>query len=75
MRNAEWICRRWLDRRDSRFDLSIPIPHSTLRIPPFNGKELADVKSGLKRMLAFWAPTALAVIGTGVGVLGPLLRR
>jgi len=38
-------------------------------------KELADVKSGLKWMLAFWAPTALAVIGTGAGVLSLLLRR
>ena len=38
-------------------------------------KELADVKSGVKWMLAFWAPTALAVIGTGAGVLSLLLRR
>ena len=38
-------------------------------------KELADVKSGLKWMLAFWAPTALAVIGTSAGVLSLLLRR
>src|SRR5207247_4664800 len=38
-------------------------------------RELADVKSGLKWMLAFWAPTALAVIGTGAGVLSLLLRR
>ena len=38
-------------------------------------KDLADVKSGLKWMLAFWAPTALAVIGTGAGVLSLLLRR
>ena len=38
-------------------------------------KELADVKSGLKWMLVFWAPTALAVIGTGAGVLSLLLRR
>ena len=37
-------------------------------------KELADVKSGLKWMLAFWAPTALAVIGTGAGVISLLLR-
>jgi hypothetical protein len=37
--------------------------------------ELADVKSGLKWMLVFWAPTALAVIGTGAGVIGLLLRR
>ena len=38
-------------------------------------KELADVKSGLKWMLVFWAPTALAVIGTGAGVISLLLRR
>ena len=38
-------------------------------------KELSDVKSGLKWMLVFWAPTALAVIGTGAGVLSLLLRR
>ena len=38
-------------------------------------KELACVKSGLKWMLAFWAPTELAVIGTGAGVLSLLLRR
>ena len=38
-------------------------------------RELADVKSGLKWMLAFWAPTALAVIGTGAGVISLLLRR
>ncbi len=38
-------------------------------------KELADVKSGLKWMLVFWAPTALAVIGTGAGVVSLLLRR
>src|SRR5881396_2406680 len=38
-------------------------------------KGLAGVKSGLKWMLAFWAPTALAVIGTGAGVLSLLLRR
>src|SRR5205809_5914701 len=37
-------------------------------------KELAGVKSGLKWMLAFWAPTALAVIGTGAGVVSLLLR-
>ena len=27
------------------------------------------------RMFAFWAPTALAVIGTGAGVISLLLRR
>jgi len=38
-------------------------------------KELAGVKSGLKWMLAFWAPTALAVIGTGAGMISLLLRH
>jgi hypothetical protein len=38
-------------------------------------RELADVKSGLKWMLAFWAPTALGVIGTGAGVISLLLRH
>jgi hypothetical protein len=37
--------------------------------------ELAEVKSGVKWMLAFWAPTALAVISTGAGVISLLLRR
>ena len=36
---------------------------------------LADVKSGLKWMYAFWAPTALAVLGTGAGVISLLVRR
>ena len=141
MRNAELKGWHWLDRSHSRSDLSITIPHSTLRIPHsafrfvnwFNAvdatyradlrelnelnffrfdakleqrlatldaawqgrwtqldakleqrlaelrvelvKELAGVKSGLKWMLAFWAPTALAVIGTGAGVISLLLRR
>jgi len=37
--------------------------------------ELAGVKSGLRWMLAFWAPTALAVMGTGAGMISLLLRR
>ena len=37
--------------------------------------ELAGVKTGLKWMLAFWAPTALAVMGTGAGMISLLLRR
>ena len=36
---------------------------------------LADVKRGLKWMYAFWAPTALTVLGTRAGVIGLLLRR
>jgi hypothetical protein len=38
-------------------------------------RELADVKRGLRWMYAFWAPTALAVIGTGAGVISLLLRH
>ena len=39
-------------------------------------REIGEVKSGLiKWMFAFWAPTALAVIGTGAGVISLLLRR
>lgn len=40
------------------------------------GERLAQLESRLAwRMFAFWAPTALAVIGTGAGVLNLLLRR
>ena len=40
------------------------------------GERLAELESRLTwRMFAFWAPTALAVIGTGAGVLSLLLRR
>ena len=40
------------------------------------GERLAEVESHLTwRMFAFWAPTALAVIGTGAGVISLLLRR
>ncbi len=39
------------------------------------GERLAEVESHLTwRMFAFWAPTALAVIGTGAGVISLLLR-
>lgn len=38
--------------------------------------KLARLESRLTwRMFAFWAPTALAVIGTGAGVVSLLLRR
>ncbi|MDP3911064.1 MAG: hypothetical protein Q8Q14_11800 [Gemmatimonadales bacterium] len=37
---------------------------------------LAQLESRLTwRMFAFWAPTALAVIGSSAGVIGLLLRR
>ena len=57
----------------SRFDAKLEQRLAELRAELV--KELADVKSGLKWMLAFWAPTALAVIGTSAGVLSLLLRR
>ena len=39
-------------------------------------QRLAELESRLAwRMFAFWAPTALAVIGTGAGVVSLLLRR
>ena len=39
-------------------------------------QRLAEVESHLTwRMFAFWAPTALAVIGTGAGVISLLLRH
>ena len=38
--------------------------------------ELHQVRADiLKWMFGFWAPTALAVVGTGLGVLNLLLRR
>ena len=39
-------------------------------------QRLAEVESHLTwRMFAFWAPTALAVIATGAGVISLLLRH
>lgn len=39
-------------------------------------RRLAEVKSDLvKWMFAFWAPTALAMVGTALGVVSLLLRR
>ena len=39
-------------------------------------ERLAELESRLTwRMFAFWVPTALAVIGTGAGVISLLLRR
>ena len=109
MRNAELRGWHWLHRSHSRFDVSITISHSTLRIPHsafrlmnwFNavdatyrtdlrelnelnfarfeaklGERMAQLEAHLtRRMFAFWAPTPLAVIGTGIGVISLLLRR
>ena len=57
----------------ARFDAKLEQRLAELRVELV--KQLAEVKSGLKWMLAFWAPTALAVIGTGAGVVSLLLRR
>ena len=40
------------------------------------GERLAQLESHLSwRMFAFWAPTALAVVGPGIGVISLLLRH
>jgi hypothetical protein len=62
-----------LEQRIAQLDAKLEQRLAELRVELV--KQLADVKSGLKWMLAFWAPTALAVIGTGAGVLSLLLRR
>jgi len=61
------------DRRFAELDVKWEQRIAELRLELVSG--LADVKSGLKWMYAFWAPTALAVIGTGAGVISLLLRR
>lgn len=39
-------------------------------------QRLSELESRLTwRMFAFWAPTALAIIGTGAGVISLPLRR
>ena len=62
-----------LEQRLAELDAKWEVRFAALRSELVHG--LADVKSGLKWMLAFWAPTALAVIGTGAGVVSLLLRR
>jgi hypothetical protein len=62
-----------LEQRIAQLDAKLEQRLAELRVELV--KQLAGVKSGLKWMLAFWAPTALAVIGTGAGVLSLLLRR
>lgn len=56
-------------------DLDIKWEHRFADLRTELVKGLADVKSGLKWMYAFWAPTALAVVGTSAGVISLLLRR
>ena len=62
-----------LEQRLATLDAKLEQRLAELRVEL--AKELAGVKRGLKWMLAFWAPTALAVIGTGAGVVSLLLRR
>ncbi len=63
---------RW-ERRLAESDVKWERGMAELRTELARG--LADVKSGLKWMYAFWAPTALAVLGTGAGVISLLVRR
>jgi len=64
---------RW-ERRFLAFDAKLE-----QRLAEFNRDltdRLAELESRLTwRMFAFWAPTALAVIGSGAGVISLLLRR
>ena len=55
-----------------RKDLESGFARSDVRVE----QRLAQVKSDLvKWMFAFWAPTALATVGTALGVVSLLLRR
>ena len=58
----------------ARFDAKLEQRMAELRSSV--AERLAELESRLTwRMFAFWAPTALATIGTGAGVLSLLLRR
>jgi hypothetical protein len=60
---------KW-ERRLAEFDAKWEGRVAELRV------EIQKVRADLVRwMFAFWAPTALAVIGTGAGVVSLLLRR
>jgi hypothetical protein len=60
---------RW-EGRAAAFDAKLE-----QRLAEFS-RDLAQLESRLTwRMFAFWAPTALAVIGSGAGVISLLLRR
>jgi hypothetical protein len=65
--DARWGV-RWTEL-DAKLELRLGEFRADLRT------ELAGVKTGLRWMLAFWAPTALAVMGTGAGMISLLLRR
>jgi hypothetical protein len=58
----------------ARFDAKLEQRLAELRSSV--AERLAELESRLTwRMFAFWVPTALAVIGTGAGVVSLLLRR
>jgi hypothetical protein len=55
-----------------RKDLQSGVAHFDAKLE----QRLAQVKSDLvKWMFAFWAPTALGVLGTGAGVISLILRH
>jgi hypothetical protein len=68
----------WLDRMDATYRAELR-ELNDLNFARFDaklGERLAELESRLTwRMFGFWAPTALAVIGTGAGVISLLLRR
>ena len=64
---------KW-ERRVAEFDAKWDGRFADLRSDI--AERLAELESRLTwRMFAFWAPTALATIGTGAGVISLLLRR
>ena len=64
-------------RADAKFEQRIMELRSEMRTGLAQAStELHEVRADiLKWMFGFWAPTALAVVGTGLGVLNLLLRR
>ncbi len=69
--DAKWGT-RWAEL-DAKLERQLAELRAELRVELKT--ELAGVKTGLSWMLAFWAPTALAVMGTGAGMISLLLRR
>jgi hypothetical protein len=68
----------WLDTGDATYDAELRElnDRNFARFDAKLGERLADLESRLTwRMFAFWAPTALAVMGTGAGMISLLLRR
>jgi len=68
----------WFNNVDATYRAELR-EQNELNFARFDAKfdaKLAELKSELlKWMFLFWAPTALATIGTGAGVLSLLLRR